>query len=97
MNLKESNQVGSDFEAFWDYKKNREYEKAENIRDFFKRVYHTLDDIICQYPQKNVLIVSHRGVSVPVYCYFNGIPDKDDLMEIGLHNCEVAKYSGKRK
>ncbi len=87
----------SNLEAFWNYEKNEKYEKAENIQDFFQRVYQTLDDIIGQYPEKNVLIVSHGGVSVPVYCYFNGIPDKDDLMELGLHNCEVVKYSGKRK
>lgn len=86
-----------DCEAFWSYKKNLNYERAENIRDFFQRVYQTLDDIVVRYPEKNVLIVSHGGVSVPVYCYFNGIPDNDDLIKLGLHNCEVAKYSRKRK
>lgn len=82
-----------DCEAFWSYKKNMNYERAENIRNFFQRVYQTLDDVIRQYPEKNVLIVSHGGVSVPIYCYFNGVPDDDNLMDLGLHNCEVAKYS----
>ena len=32
-----------DFEGFWSYKKNLQYDKAENIRDFFERIYSTLD------------------------------------------------------
>ena len=34
-----------DFNAFWSYKQNNKYNKAENIRVFFKRVYDFLDDI----------------------------------------------------
>lgn len=83
-----------DFSTFWNYQKNVKYEKAENIKKFFKRVYQTLDKIIAQYPEKNILIVSHGGVSVPVYCYFNGIPENENLLDsCCLNNCEVVKYS----
>ncbi|MCI8411819.1 MAG: histidine phosphatase family protein [Clostridia bacterium] len=81
-----------DFEGFWSYKKNFKYDKAENIREFFNRIYSTLDNIKEKYKDKNVLIVSHGGVSIPVNCYFNGIPDKENLLFLGLHNCEVVKY-----
>ena len=81
-----------DFEGFWDYKINKKFEKAENIRDFFSRIYGTLDDICNKYKGQNVLIVSHGGVSVPVNCYFNGIPDIDNLISLGIKNCEVVKY-----
>lgn len=84
-----------DFEGFWSYKKNLQYDKAENIRDFFERIYSTLDGMTEKYKGKNILIVSHGGVSIPVNCYFNGIPDKDNLVFLGLRNCEVVKYSKK--
>lgn len=83
-----------DFDTFWNYQKDAKYERAENIREFFGRVYQTIDKIIAQYPGKNILIVSHGGVSVPVYCYFNGIPENDNLLDLCcLNNCEVVKYS----
>lgn len=81
-----------DYEGFWSFKKILEFENAENINVFFERIYKTLDDIIEKYKDKNVLIVAHGGVSIPVSCYFNGIPDKETLKDISLHNCEVAKF-----
>jgi len=86
-----------DFEAFWSYKENIRYKKAENIRSFFKRVYNFLDDIQLKYKNKKILLVAHGGISIPVYCYFNGIPDKDTLLNLALGNCEVAKYVYKEK
>ena len=82
-----------DFEGFWSYEKNLKYDKAENIRDFFERIYNALDNIIEKYNDKNVLIVSHGGVSRVVNCYFNGIPNKDNIISLGLRNCEVAQYT----
>lgn len=70
---------------------------VENIRDFRERIYQTLDDIIAKYPNKNILLVTHGGVSIPVYCYFNGIPNQDDLGEFLLKNGEVAQYTDIRR
>lgn len=80
------------FENFWSYKENREYEKAENIRKFFKRVYNFLDKIQEEYFGKNILIVSHGGVAIPVNCYFNGIPEDDDLLKLSIKNCEILRF-----
>lgn len=84
----------SDFDtrAFWSYKQNIQYQKAENIRSFFKRVYGSLNEIPLKYKNKRILIVAHGGVSRATYCYFNGIPDKDTLVDLSLKNCEVARY-----
>jgi len=82
-----------DFDIFWDYNDSNIYLKAENIRDFFKRVYIFLDDIKLKYPDKNILVVTHGGVSLPINCYFNGIPEDGKLKHLGLKNCEVKKYS----
>lgn len=86
-----------DYEAFWSYKQNIQYNKAENIKEFFQKVYGFLDDIYLKYKDKRILLVAHGGISIPVHCYFNGIPDKDTLLGLALRNCEVAKYVYKEK
>lgn len=82
------------FNEFWDYYKNVEFEDIETMHDLFNRVYRFLDDIISKYNDKNILIVSHGGVGVPVYCYFNNSIPTGSLFEAGLQlkNCEVKKY-----
>jgi len=82
-----------DFNAFWSYEQNLKYDKAENIRDFFRRVYHFLDCIQTEYAGKKILIVAHGGISIPVKCYFEGIPNEKTLLPLCLGNCEIAKYS----
>ena len=84
-----------DFKAFWSYRQNLKYDKAENIRDFFERVYEFLDSIKNEYAGKRILIVAHGGISIPVKCYFEGIPNAETLLSLCLENCEVAKYSYK--
>lgn len=84
-----------DFNAFWSYKQNLKYDKAENIQDFFERVYDFLESIKNEYTGKRVLIVAHGGISIPVKCYFEGIPNTETLLPLCLGNCEIAKYSYK--
>lgn len=86
------NKANFDFEGFWSYKNNYKYEKAENIEEFFNRIYNFLDRIKIEYSDKKILLVAHGGVSIPVNCYFNGIPDDDNLLKLVLGNCEVIKY-----
>lgn len=86
-----------DFAGFWSYNKNIQYDKAENIRIFFERIYSFLDDIKNNYSNSNVLLVTHGGVSIPIDCYFNEIPIDDDLLSLVLKNCEVKKYIIKEK
>ena len=83
-----------DFDGFWNYYENNYYESAENIQDFFKRVYNFLDDIIDKYPDKKILIVAHGGISIPVACYFNKKIPKGSLVDAGmvLGNCQVVSY-----
>lgn len=82
-----------DFIGYWSYIKNYNYENAENIRDFFNRVYEFLDEIIIKYNDKTILIVAHGGVSIPIYCYFNGIPENDDLVKVVIGNCQVINFN----
>ena len=40
---------------------------------------------------------AHGGISIAVNCYFNGIPTNGDVLKLGLHNCEYAKYEFQRR
>jgi len=81
-----------DFEGFWSYKKNQYFKRAENIRDFFNRIYSRLDKLKEEYKDKRILLVTHAGVSIPIECYNNNIPNQDSLLNLGLGNCEIRKY-----
>ena len=61
-------------------------------RDFFERVYNFLDSIKNEYAGKRMLIVAHGGISIPVKCYFEVIPNAETLLPLCIRNCEVAKY-----
>ena len=80
------------FKDFWTYSKNLQYEKAENIQKFFKRIYNLLDEVKEKYCDKNVLLVIHGGVSVVVNAYFEGMPLENEPTKGVLKNCEVKKY-----
>ena len=84
-----------DFHGYWDYYKNYKYDKAENIQEFFKRVYNFLDSIIEEYKDKIILLVTHGGVSIPISCYFNKNIPEGSLIDAGLvlGNCQVKTYS----
>ena len=86
------NKKDFDFEGYWSYKQNKQYQKAENIRVFFARVYKFLDKIKVEYNDKRILIVAHGGISIPVNCYFNGIPENDELLKLAIGNCAIVKY-----
>ena len=88
-----------DFLKFWDYYENGNYEKAENIQDFFKRVYDFLEDILKTHYDKNILIVAHGGISIPINCFFNDNIPKGSLANahLVLENCQVARYEDKKK
>ncbi len=83
-----------DFHSYWNYYKNEQYKSAENIQEFFKRIYSFLDDITKKYSNKKLLIVAHGGVSIPIACFNNKNIPTGSLVEAGLvlENCQVAKY-----
>ena len=81
-----------DRDLYWNYNDTTKYKEAENIKDFFKRIYDYLDYIKEEYQDKTILLVTHGGVSKAINCYFNGIPSNGNLQNLELKNCEVAKY-----
>lgn len=81
-----------DFNEFWSFKYPKDFEGAETLDDFFERVYTFLDELKEKYKDKRILLVTHGGVSIPVNCYFNGIPDEDNIFFLCMNNCEVVKF-----
>lgn len=87
-----TNKSSFNYNDFWAYNKNIKYAKAENVQDFFKRIYNFLDELKLKYQDKNVLIICHAGVLKAIECYANGMMSDD---EIGLYlpdNASVQEY-----
>lgn len=78
-----------------DYKANYTNENIEPIQSLFKRINNFLDNIIKLYKDKQIILVTHGGVSQAIECFFNGIPNPADfehLEPLTLKNGEVRKY-----
>lgn len=79
----------------WNYNKNVNFNNIETMHDFCNRIYNFLDDIIQKYKDKNVLLVTHGGASVPIKYYFMNYPLENFVDRNGitsLKNCEIAKF-----
>lgn len=67
----------------------------ENINDFKKRINGFFEEITTKYKGKNVLVVTHAGVSIYAKCFFEGEPNDGDYDKLKLKNCEVLEYDNK--
>ena len=81
-----------DWVEFWNWQTNKQYTKAENIRDFYERIASLMEKIKKEYKEKNILIVTHSGVCAMIYCYFNNIKPDGKLKIPGTTNCGISKY-----
>lgn len=77
---------------FFNYNKNVNYENAENIKDFCKRVWRFLDEIKLKYKDKNILLVTHNIVIRAIKAYKFGIPENGNIREYGIKNAEIEKF-----
>lgn len=64
----------------------------EPITDFRGRIKDFLDDIVNNYQNKNILVVTHAGVSIYIKCYFEGEPKDGNYNNYKLKNCEFLEY-----
>ena len=65
----------------------------ESITDFRARIFDFFDDITKNYKGKNVLVVTHAGISIYARCYFEGEPSDGNYNKYKLKNCEVLMYN----
>ena len=64
----------------------------ESISDFKKRIYDFFKEVTRDYKGKNILIVTHAGVSIYAKCFFDGEPNDGNYNDYKLKNCEVLEY-----
>lgn len=64
----------------------------ESLKQFRARISSFLDEIKEKYTGKDILIVTHAGVSIYVRCYFDGEPRDGNYNNYKLKNCEVLEY-----
>lgn len=81
-----------DYDGFWSIVNTHEYKDAENVNKFIQRVHNFLNDLKnCK--EENILIVTHNGVCRAINTYFKGIPNDNNIINLGIKNCEVVKYN----
>lgn len=78
--------------GFWNATFPQNYDHAESLFDAINRVYSFLDEILQNYPHKNVLIVAHGGVGMIVQSYFHGKPQDGDYLTYLVKNCQVLTF-----
>ena len=64
----------------------------EPLNDFRKRIENFFKEIVNKYPKKDILVVTHGGVSIYAKCYFEGEPTDGNYIKYKLKNCEILKY-----
>ncbi len=69
----------------------------ESLYDFRNRITDFLNELEEKYVGKNVLVVTHAGVSIYVRCYFEGEPKDGNYNNYKLKNCEVLQYDNTAK
>ncbi len=77
---------------YWNYFSNKKIEGLETIQELFERVKVFLNDIKEKYYDKNILLVTHGGVSRAIYFYFNDLPADGMLNNFGSSNCGIKEY-----
>ena len=68
----------------------------ESLRAFRGRITSFFDELEKKYPNKNILVVTHAGVSIYIKCYFEGEPKDGNYNNYKLKNCEVLQYENIR-
>lgn len=77
-----------DWEKFWNYHSDLNYSGLESMKSVYKRVSSLLEELKEKAVDKDILFVTHGGVSKAINWYFNGL-DKTLLVE----NCKIYKYT----
>lgn len=80
-----------DYNGFWNVINTHEYKDAENVNSLIKRVENFMNELK-ERKEENVLIVTHNGVCRAINVYFYGVPEDNNLIKLGIKNCEIVEY-----
>lgn len=79
------------FEKRWDNNVKLSY-NIETIDEMYNRVASFYDDIKGEWKNKNVLVVSHKGVGRVTNAYFNGKPNDGNYLNFKLPNGGIINF-----
>ncbi len=69
---------------------------VESLTNFRTRIEEFFKEMCNEYKNKDILVVTHAGVSIYAKCFFEGEPDDGDYNKYKLKNCEVLKYENNK-
>ena len=69
---------------------------VEPLLIFRKRITDFWDEIISNYVNKNILIVTHAGVVIYSQAYFKGEPKDGNYRNYKIKNCEILQFDNSR-
>ena len=70
--------------------------KIETLPELENRLSSFWDEILAKYPNQNVLVVTHAGVTMWSQVYFYGMPENNDMDIYRLGNCEVLQIDNSK-
>ena len=76
----------------WDYKLNDNTYNIETIKECLKRAKDVLDRIKKDYPNKNILIVSHGSFMKCLHFNLVGYDENTDFLSFKVNNADIFKY-----
>jgi len=65
---------------------------VEPLNDFRKRITEFWKEITKKYLDKNVLVVTHAGVTIYSQAFFKGEPKDGNYINYKLKNCEILQF-----
>ena len=80
----------------WDIEINSDENQIEPMLDFKDRVFGFIDEVVEKYQDKDVLLVTHGGVTALINCYFNDSLFEGYISSKFLKHDEVATYDIKK-
>lgn len=79
-------------ERIWSIEENSSDYSVEPMQDFKNRVFNCMDRIVEEYQDKDILIVTHGGVTALIDCYFNNSLEEGPITTKFLNNSEYKTY-----
>ncbi len=68
----------------------------ETISSFRNRIQSFWEEITEKYKGKNVLVVTHAGVTIYTKCFFEGEPKDGNYDALKLQNCEIITFDNSK-
>lgn len=85
-----------DNDRIWDININTDDYYIETMEEFKDRVFGFMDEISELYSKKEILLVTHGGVTALINCYFDGTLYDGPISNKFLSNCEVKSFNIKK-